>query len=86
MNDQLKGPTLDEAARKHGLCITRRPSQGVLISHPDGEIEVTLISTSRSEARLLFSQKSRKTKILRKEIVGSDIDKNWKPDLRTEAE
>ena len=78
----IKGPTPDQLPDtevfKQGLCLTRKPGASVLISHPDGEIEVLVVNSGFKECRLLFIQESRATKIIRKELKGTCFDLNWK--------
>jgi carbon storage regulator CsrA len=54
------------------LVMSRKPQQSITIKHPDGNIVVKVISTSKSQARVGIEAPS-SVNILRTEVLDKDL-------------
>ena len=54
------------------LVMSRKPQQSITIKHPDGNIVVKVISTSKSQARVGIEAPS-SVNILRTEVLDNDL-------------
>ena len=54
------------------LVMSRKPQQSITIKHPDGNIVVKVISTSKSQARVGIEAPS-SVNILRTEVLATDL-------------